>query len=53
MREANYWLRIITATGLAGHQSVPPLLEESSELIAILTAIAKNTAANHELSSKR
>ena len=46
MREANYWLRIIAATQLMGHQSVPALLEESSELVAILTAIVRNTVAN-------
>lgn len=46
MREANYWLRIIAATQLMGHQSVPALLEESSELVAILTAIVSNTVAN-------
>lgn len=46
MREANYWLRIIAATQLTGHQSVPVLLEESSELVAILTAIVRNTVAN-------
>jgi hypothetical protein len=43
---ANYWLRIIAATRLTGHQSVPVLLEESSELVAILTAIVRNTVAN-------
>ena len=46
MREANYWLRIIAATGLTGHQAVPVLLEESSELVAVLTAIVRNTVAN-------
>ena len=46
MREANYWLRIISTTQLTGHQTVPALLEESSELVAILTAIVRNTVAN-------
>ena len=46
MRETNYWLRIIVATRLTGHESVPLLLEESSELVAILTAIVRNTVAN-------
>jgi len=48
MREANYWLRIIATTQLTGYQSVPALLEESSELVAILTAIVRNTVANQD-----
>lgn len=46
MRESNYWLRVITATQLAGHDTVAPLVEESRELVAILTAIARNADAN-------
>ena len=46
VREANYWLRIITATQLAGHQRVADLVEESRELVAIITAIARNTDHN-------
>jgi hypothetical protein len=52
MREANYWLRIIAATQLTGHQSMPALLEESSELVAILTAIVRNTVANQRKKGK-
>lgn len=46
MREANYWLRILVATKLTGHQKVTPLVSESSELIAILTTIVRHTYEN-------
>ena len=45
-RESNYWLRIITATQLASHDRVAMLVEESRELVAILTTIARNTERN-------
>ena len=43
-RETKYWLRLIEGAGLEGKGVVKPLLQESSELIAILTTIAKNAA---------
>jgi four helix bundle protein len=46
MRESHYWLRIITATQLAGYERVAMLVEESRELVAILTSIARNTDKN-------
>ena len=46
MRESHYWLRIITATQLAGCDRVAMLVEESRELVAILTSIARNTDRN-------
>lgn len=46
MRESHYWLRIITATQLAGYERVAMLVEESRELVAILTTIARNTDRN-------
>lgn len=45
-RESNYWLRIITATQLASHDRVAMLVEESRELVAILTTIARSTERN-------
>jgi four helix bundle protein len=45
-RESSYWLRVMTATQLAGHDRVAMLVEESRELVAILTTIARNTARN-------
>jgi four helix bundle protein len=46
MRESHYWLRIITATQLTGHESVVMPVEESRELVAILTSIARNADRN-------
>ena len=46
MRESHCWLRIITATQLAGYDRVAMLVEESRELVAILTSIARNTDRN-------
>lgn len=46
MRESNYWLSVMTATQLAGFEKVARLVEESRELVAILTAIARNTEDN-------
>lgn len=46
VREAHYWLRIMTATQLAGYARVTSLVEESRELVAIITAIARNTDRN-------
>ncbi|OFW45202.1 MAG: hypothetical protein A3J29_10955 [Acidobacteria bacterium RIFCSPLOWO2_12_FULL_67_14b] len=46
MRESNYWLRVMVATRLTGHESVAHLVGESSELTAILTTIVKNTIEN-------
>lgn len=46
MRESNYWLRIISATELSGSRQVGPLIEESQELIAILSTIVRRTYEN-------
>jgi len=45
MREALYWSRLILATKRVGHGRVEPLRAEASELVAIITTIAKNAAA--------
>jgi four helix bundle protein len=41
-RETQYWLRLIQATELADRKVVAPLLDESTELVAILTVAARN-----------
>lgn len=46
MRESNYWLRIISATELAGFEQVAPLVEESAELTAILATIVRRSYEN-------
>jgi four helix bundle protein len=43
MRESNYWLRIMTTTELIGFKQVLPLVDESSELVAILATIVRRT----------
>src|SRR5688500_16447034 len=45
LREANYWIRLIGATKLRGWEHSPPLVIESSELIAIVTTIVKKASA--------
>ena len=43
-RETRYWLRIVRATGLGKDtQEVSCLLQESDELVRILSAIIRNT----------
>ena len=49
MRESNYWLRILTATELHNFRLATPLLNESRELVAILSTIVRRT---HEKSKK-
>ena len=46
MREAYYWLRIMSATQLTGSNQIAPLVEEARELVAILTAIVRRTYEN-------
>ena len=45
-RETHYWLRLLAATGIVTDNAVSTLIQECNELIAILTAIIKNTQAN-------
>jgi four helix bundle protein len=46
MRESNYWLRILIAIELQGFQAAMPLLDESRELVAILSTIVRHTYEN-------
>src|SRR5688572_16744691 len=48
MREAEYWLRVITAGKLEGWQSLGELPDEASQLVAILTTIVKNSEAGDD-----
>jgi four helix bundle protein len=45
LREARYWLRIIRATKLSRHEMVGSLIDEVSELVAIVTTIVKKASA--------
>jgi four helix bundle protein len=42
-RESNYWLRLTRDSGLATAEETLPLLQESEELIRLLTAIIIST----------
>ena len=46
MRESNYWLRVLIATELKGFQGAMPLVNESRELVAILSTIVRHTYEN-------
>jgi len=45
-RETNYWLRLLAAAEVTGEANLKELLDESNQLIAILTAIIKTTRKN-------
>jgi four helix bundle protein len=42
-RETVYWLRLIAATEIVSAKRLAPLIQESRELVAILTTIIKST----------
>jgi four helix bundle protein len=45
-RETHYWLRLLVATDIVPEEKLAPLIQESNELVAILTTIIKNTKEN-------
>lgn len=45
-RETHYWLRLLTATETFPSSRLDPLTDEANQLVAILTAIIKNTKAS-------
>ena len=51
-RETRYWLKLLQATGVLSSDETVNLLMEAHELIAILTAIVRNTKNNCELRMK-
>ena len=53
MRESNYWLRVMTATHLSGCEHAAPLVDESRELVAILTTIVRRTYDNGKKPDRR
>jgi four helix bundle protein len=53
LREAHYWLRLIVATRITGHQVAAQLAPEANELIAIVTMIVKNASVKLRKRSKR
>ncbi len=47
-RETNYWLRLLKRTEIVHEHKNKDLLEESNQLIAILTTIIKKTRQNQK-----
>ena len=45
-REAHYWLRILSAAEVSTSENLKTLITEANEIVAILTAILRNTKAN-------
>jgi len=45
-RETNYWLRLLVATEIVPDLKLKDLVDESNQLIAILTSIIKTTRKN-------
>ncbi len=45
-RETLYWLRLLVTSEIVSEDKLAPLIQESDELIAILTAIIKKTRAS-------
>ena len=48
-RETHYWLRLLAASEVVLTSKLEPLIDESNQLIAILTAIIKSTRRNKEV----
>jgi four helix bundle protein len=47
-RETHYWLRLLAASRLVPESRLIELLDESNQLIAILTAIIRKTRAKKD-----
>ena len=45
-RETNYWLRLLIETKMISERQLANLLDESNQLIAILTSIVKKTSSS-------
>jgi four helix bundle protein len=52
-REVRYWLRLMVAAGVSDDRAVGPLLAESNELVAILTAVVRTARENAAASSRQ
>ncbi len=47
-RESHYWLKLIRAAGLSKHPDLPSLIEESWELVLVLSAIIRSATGSHK-----
>ena len=45
-RESSYWLRLMAQSGLVPHERIQPLIQETDEIITIITTIIRNTKQN-------
>ncbi len=45
-RETRYWLRVLAATEPGLQQEIGPLVRETTELVAIITAIIRKASSN-------
>jgi four helix bundle protein len=52
-REARYWLRLIAESETQMRPSATPLIQESNELVAILTAIVIKAKGNAQRGARR
>jgi four helix bundle protein len=52
-RESRYWLRVIDAVEHRLHGTVQPLIDESSELVAMITAAIKTARSNPNRGERR
>ena len=47
-RESHYWLKLIRAAALSKHPDLPLLIEESWELVRVLSAIIRSATGSHK-----
>jgi four helix bundle protein len=45
-RETRYWLRLLTGCKSVNHAEVEPLIDESGQIVAIITTIVKNAESS-------
>jgi four helix bundle protein len=48
-REAQYWLRLLTAAGVGDATALAPLIDEAGQLVAILTTIVRKVKKPNEV----
>ena len=52
-RETRFWLRLLTVSNAVRPQQLTPLIDESTEIVAILTTIVKNARVPNHTDSTR
>jgi four helix bundle protein len=46
-RETRYWLQLVAESGIVKMNKLKPLMEETEELAAVITAIIVSSKKNH------